>query len=95
MATLVVVGASTMLGLAWLTLLMMPALVVVQILATRVSVLSGRDLQRAVRDGYGRLASSLLRLGTVQHPCTSGVEPWARCRPLEFERAAVIPRPTR
>ncbi|MEU3458152.1 divalent metal cation transporter [Micromonospora sp. NPDC006766] len=60
MATLVVVGASTMFGLAWLTLLIMPALVVVQVLATRVGVLSGRDLQRAVRDGYGRLVSVLL-----------------------------------
>ncbi|MEU2615415.1 divalent metal cation transporter [Micromonospora sp. NPDC007271] len=60
MATLVVVGASTMFGLAWLTLLMMPALVVVQVLATRVGVLSGRDLQRAVRDGYGAVASVLL-----------------------------------
>ncbi|MFU8853545.1 NRAMP family divalent metal transporter [Micromonospora sp. SL1-18] len=60
MATLVVVGAGTMFGLAWLTLLMMPALVVVQVLATRVGVLSGRDLQRAVRDGYGRWVSAVL-----------------------------------
>lgn len=59
-ATLVVVGASTVFGLAWLTLLMMPAVVVVQILATRVGVLSGRDLQQAVRDGYGRVANVLL-----------------------------------
>ncbi|MFE9656422.1 NRAMP family divalent metal transporter [Micromonospora sp. NPDC006431] len=59
-AALVVVGATTMFGLAWLTLLMMPALVVVQVLATRVGVLSGRDLQRAVRDGYGRVLSILL-----------------------------------
>ncbi|MFJ8579728.1 NRAMP family divalent metal transporter [Micromonospora sp. NPDC093277] len=64
-ATLVVVGASTMFGLAWLTLLMMPALVVVQILATRVGVLSGRDLQRAVRDGYGRVASVLLLVSVL------------------------------
>jgi len=64
-ATLVVVGASTMFGLAWLTLLMMPALVVVQVLATRVGVLSGRDLQRAVRDGYGRVASVLFLVSVL------------------------------
>ncbi|WP_157739943.1 NRAMP family divalent metal transporter [Micromonospora narathiwatensis] len=65
MATLVVVGASTMFGLAWLTLLMMPALVVVQVLATRVGVLSGRDLQRAVRDGYGRVVSVLFLVSVL------------------------------
>ncbi|SBT45343.1 NRAMP (natural resistance-associated macrophage protein) metal ion transporters [Micromonospora narathiwatensis] len=64
-ATLVVVGASTMFGLAWLTLLMMPALVVVQVLATRVGVLSGRDLQRAVRDGYGRVVSVLFLVSVL------------------------------
>ncbi|WP_433533219.1 NRAMP family divalent metal transporter [Micromonospora sp. CA-263727] len=64
-ATLVVVGAGTMFGLAWLTLLMMPALVVVQILATRLGVLSGRDLQQAVLDGYGRLASGLLLISIL------------------------------
>ncbi|MFD2765186.1 NRAMP family divalent metal transporter [Micromonospora eburnea] len=63
--TLVVVGASTMFGLAWLSLLMMPALVVVQVLATRVGVLSGRDLQRAVRDGYGRVASVALLVSVL------------------------------
>ncbi|MFU8874235.1 NRAMP family divalent metal transporter [Micromonospora sp. SL4-19] len=65
MATLVVVGATTMFGLAWLTLLLLPALVVVQILATRVGVLSGRDLQQAVRDGYGRVASVLLLVSVL------------------------------
>lgn len=54
-----------MFGLAWLTLLMMPALVIVQILATRVGVLSGRDLQQAVRDGYGRTASALLLISIL------------------------------
>jgi Mn2+/Fe2+ NRAMP family transporter len=59
-ATLVVVGATTIYGLAWLTVLMLPAIAVVQILATRVGVLTGRDLQQAVVDGYGRLLGSLL-----------------------------------
>ncbi|MGW0434941.1 NRAMP family divalent metal transporter [Micromonospora sp. NPDC003197] len=64
-ATLVVVGASTMYGLVWLTLLLMPAMAVVQILATRVGVLTGRDLQRAVRDGYGRRVSLLLLVSVL------------------------------
>ncbi len=38
----------------------MPMLMVVQVLATRVGVLSGRDLQQAVQDGYGRTISLLL-----------------------------------
>ncbi|GAA3776666.1 Nramp family divalent metal transporter [Plantactinospora mayteni] len=57
---MVVVGSTTTYGLAWLTLLMMPAIAVVQILATRVGVLARRDLQQAVRDGYGRLLGALL-----------------------------------
>lgn len=59
-ATLVVVGATTSYGLAWLTLLMMPAIAVVQILATRVGVLARCDLQQAVLAGYGRLPGALL-----------------------------------
>jgi Mn2+/Fe2+ NRAMP family transporter len=59
-ATLVVVGATTVYGLAWLTLLLLPVLAVVQILATRVGMASGRDLEKAVTDGYGRRWSGLL-----------------------------------
>jgi Mn2+/Fe2+ NRAMP family transporter len=57
---MVVVGSTTTYGLAWLTLLMMPAIAVVQILATRVGVLARRDLQQVVLDGYGRLLGYLL-----------------------------------
>jgi Mn2+/Fe2+ NRAMP family transporter len=39
---------------------MLPAIAVVQVLATRVGVLTGRDLQQAVLDGYGRVLGSLL-----------------------------------
>jgi Mn2+/Fe2+ NRAMP family transporter len=59
-ATLVVVGATTVYGLAWLTLLVFPLLAVVQVLATRVGFVSGRDLQQAVGDGYGRMVAALL-----------------------------------
>ncbi len=45
-----VVGATTVFGLAWLTLLIAPALVVIQVIATRVGVLGRVDLQSAVRD---------------------------------------------
>lgn len=59
-ATVVVVGASTVYGLAWLTLLLLPVLAVVQVLATRVGLFTGRDLQQAVADGYGRVIGLLL-----------------------------------
>jgi Mn2+/Fe2+ NRAMP family transporter len=64
-ATLVVVGATTVYGLAWLTLLLLPVLCVVQTLATRVGVLSGRDLQKAVIDGYGRRWAVVLLVSVV------------------------------
>lgn len=59
-ATLVVVGATTTFGLAWLTLLTFPVLAVVQALATRVGFLGRRDLQQAVTDRYGRYLAGLL-----------------------------------
>jgi Mn2+/Fe2+ NRAMP family transporter len=59
-ATLVVVGATTVYRLAWLALLVFPLLAVVQVLATRVGFVSGRDLQLATGDGYGRLVAGLL-----------------------------------
>ncbi|MCW2639696.1 MAG: hypothetical protein JWP76_2002 [Dactylosporangium sp.] len=63
-ATLVVIGATTMYGLAWLALLMVPVLAVVQTLATRLGAISGRDLQKAVADRYSRPLSALL-LGSI------------------------------
>ncbi|GAA5183689.1 Nramp family divalent metal transporter [Rugosimonospora acidiphila] len=59
-ATLVVVGATTTYGLAWLTLLTFPVLAVVQTLATRVGFLARRDLQQVVTDRYGRWPTLLL-----------------------------------
>ncbi|HKT01506.1 MAG TPA: divalent metal cation transporter [Rugosimonospora sp.] len=63
-ATVVVVGATTTYGLAWLALWLLPVLAVVQILATRVGLDSGRDLQQAVVEGYGR-GPGLVLLGSV------------------------------
>ena len=64
-ATLVVVGATTVYGLAWLSLLVFPLLAVVQVLATRVGFVSGRDLQGAVGDGYGRVVAGVLLLSLL------------------------------
>jgi Mn2+/Fe2+ NRAMP family transporter len=64
-ATLVVVGATTVYGLAWLSLLVFPLLAIVQVLATRVGFVSGRDLQGAVGDGYGRVVAGLLLLSIL------------------------------
>lgn len=64
-ATLVVVGATTVYGLAWLTLLVFPCLAIVQVLATRVGFVSGRDLQQAAGDGYGRVIAGLLLLSVL------------------------------
>jgi hypothetical protein len=72
-ATLVVIGATTVYGLAWLTLLLLPVLAVVETLATRVGLVGGRDLQRAVTDGYGRRWSGVLLVSIVDSG--SGVGP--------------------
>jgi Mn2+/Fe2+ NRAMP family transporter len=40
-----VIGATTVYGLGWLTLLLFPLLAVIQVIATRVGLLSQRDLQ--------------------------------------------------
>jgi Mn2+/Fe2+ NRAMP family transporter len=64
-ATLVVVGATTTYQLAWLALLTFPALAIVQGLATQVGAVGRRDLQQAVTDGYGWLASALLLVSIV------------------------------
>ena len=49
-AAIAVVGASTVYGLSWLVLLVFPLLAVVQVIASQVGLVSGRDLQtNAVR----------------------------------------------
>jgi Mn2+/Fe2+ NRAMP family transporter len=53
-ATLAVVGAGTIYGLAWLTLLLFPMIAVVLVISTNVGVASGQDLMAAVANGYRR-----------------------------------------
>jgi Mn2+/Fe2+ NRAMP family transporter len=53
-ATLAVIGSSVTYGLAWLTLLVIPMLVVVQSIAAKVGAVSKRGLEDCVRHRYGR-----------------------------------------
>ncbi|GAC1396094.1 MAG: divalent metal cation transporter [Vulcanimicrobiaceae bacterium] len=53
-ATLAVIGASTVYGLAWLVLLVIPMLAVVQAIAARVGAVSKRGLEDCIRYRYGR-----------------------------------------
>jgi Mn2+/Fe2+ NRAMP family transporter len=53
-ATLAVVGASTIYGLSWLVLLVIPMLAIVQTLASRVGAVSKRGLEDLVAAKYGR-----------------------------------------
>jgi Mn2+/Fe2+ NRAMP family transporter len=53
-ATLAVVGAGTVYGLAWLSLLLFPMIAVVQTISTRAGTAAGRDLHRVLLGGRGR-----------------------------------------
>jgi Mn2+/Fe2+ NRAMP family transporter len=64
-ATMVVIGASTVYGLAWLTLLLFPLIAVIQVIATQVGVASRRDLPTVVAEGQGRLAGWLFTASIV------------------------------
>ncbi len=52
-ATLAIVGASTVYGLAWLVLFVIPMLAVVQAIAARIGVVSKRGLEDCIRARYG------------------------------------------
>jgi len=52
-ATMAVVGSTTIYALSWLTWLLFPMLTIVFVIATRVGAITGRNLQEAVRDRYG------------------------------------------
>ncbi len=56
-ATLAIIGASTVYGLAWLVVLIIPMLAVVQAIASRVGAVSKKGLQDCIRYRYGRLLS--------------------------------------
>ena len=55
-AAIAVIGATTIFGLGWLTLLLFPLLAVVQVIATRVGLLSQRSLQANAVMRYRRSA---------------------------------------
>ncbi len=63
-ATLAVVGASTIYGLSWLVLLVIPMLAIVQTVASRVGAVSKKGLEDCVRGTYGRVWS-LIVLGAI------------------------------
>jgi Mn2+/Fe2+ NRAMP family transporter len=54
-ATLAVIGATTGFGLAWLVVLVVPMLVVVQVISAAVGVVARGGLEDVVRMRYGRL----------------------------------------
>ncbi len=64
-ATLAVVGASTTYGLAWLVLLIIPMLAVVQAVAARVGAVSKRGLENAIHERYGRTLALLALLAVL------------------------------
>ncbi|GAC1302971.1 MAG: divalent metal cation transporter [Vulcanimicrobiaceae bacterium] len=53
-ATLAVIGSTTVYGLAWLVVLVIPMLAVVQTIAARVGVVSRRGLEDCISVTYGR-----------------------------------------
>ena len=64
-ATIAVIGASTIYGLGWLTLLLFPLIAVVQSIATRVGVAGRADLQTAVTRTRGPAARWSLLISIV------------------------------
>jgi Mn2+/Fe2+ NRAMP family transporter len=69
-ATMSVVGSTTVFGLSWLTLLVYPMLANIQIVSARVGVVTRRGLQELVRERYGRgwgavLLASVLAVNVI------------------------------
>ena len=62
--SIAVIGATTVYGLSWLTILTFPILAVVQVISSRVAVVTGDDLQRLVVRRYGRITQYTL-LGSI------------------------------
>jgi Mn2+/Fe2+ NRAMP family transporter len=63
-ATMAVVGATTIYALSWLAWLLFPILAIVLVIATRVGAITGRNLQEAVKDRYGPVQQWVL-LGSI------------------------------
>src|ERR1700682_5886108 len=53
-ATLAVIGSTTVYELGWLTLLIIPMLAVIQAIAAQIGAVSKRGLEGCVRATYGR-----------------------------------------
>jgi Mn2+/Fe2+ NRAMP family transporter len=63
-ATVAVIGATTVYALSWLTVLVFPILAVVLVISSKVGVVTGEDLQTLVRLRVGR-GGQLLFLGSI------------------------------
>ena len=64
-ATMVVVGSTTVYALSWLAWLVFPMLAIALVIATRLGAGSGRDLQQAVHDRYGPVFAWTVALSIV------------------------------
>jgi Mn2+/Fe2+ NRAMP family transporter len=63
-ATMAVIGATTVYGLSWLAILIFPILPVIQAISSRIGVVTHEDLQYLVKRRFGRV-SQLLLLGSI------------------------------
>jgi Mn2+/Fe2+ NRAMP family transporter len=63
-ATIAVIGATTVFALSWLTVLLFPILAVILVISSHVGVVTGEDLQTLVRKRFGR-GAQLLFLGSI------------------------------
>jgi Mn2+/Fe2+ NRAMP family transporter len=64
-ATMAVVGATTIYALSWLAWLLFPMLTIVLVIATRVGAITGRNLQEAVKDRFGPVPQWILLASIV------------------------------
>ncbi|HET9014067.1 MAG TPA: NRAMP family divalent metal transporter [Thermomicrobiaceae bacterium] len=64
-ASIAVIGATTVYGLSWLTILLLPMLASIQVISAQVGVVAKQGLQRAVRGTYGRGWGLLLLISVL------------------------------
>lgn len=64
-ATLAVIGSTTVYGLSWLVLLVIPMLVVVQVISATVGVRTRQGLEDVVRVHYGRVWAFVMLLAVL------------------------------
>jgi Mn2+/Fe2+ NRAMP family transporter len=63
-ATMAVIGATTVYGLSWLAVLIFPILALILAISSRIGVVTHEDLQYLVKGRFGRV-SQLLLLGSI------------------------------